>query len=62
MTFGKYKGNDLEDVPRHYLKWLIANCDIANPELDNAIRSMVGDEIVWHKIQSAEDIIEGYFA
>lgn len=29
ITFGKYKGKDLEDIPSDYLKWLIteAKCD-----------------------------------
>jgi hypothetical protein len=27
MPFGKHKGEDLEDIPSDYLKWLIFNCE-----------------------------------
>ena len=27
MTFGKYKGQDIEYVPSSYLKWLIENSE-----------------------------------
>jgi uncharacterized protein (DUF3820 family) len=28
MSFGKYKGKDIEDVPDSYLKWFIGEDDI----------------------------------
>lgn len=28
MSFGKYKGKDIEDVPDNYLKWFIGKDDI----------------------------------
>lgn len=39
MTFGKYKGKTLKDVPEDYLKWLIMNhtdrglCEMYSVEL-----------------------------
>ena len=27
MPWGKFKGDDIDDVPSDYLKWLAANCD-----------------------------------
>lgn len=27
LTFGKYKGDDIEDVPSNYLQWLLENID-----------------------------------
>lgn len=27
MPWGKHKGEDIEDLPTDYLKWLAENCD-----------------------------------
>lgn len=27
MTFGKYKGISLQDIPAHYLHWFYCNCE-----------------------------------
>jgi uncharacterized protein (DUF3820 family) len=27
MTFGKYKGEELEDLPTYYLQWIAENLD-----------------------------------
>lgn len=45
MPFGKYRGKPLEDVPRNYLKWLLANCENASPALLAEVHFLVsGDE------------------
>ncbi|AFC21725.1 DNA polymerase exonuclease subunit [Cronobacter phage vB_CsaM_GAP32] len=35
MTIGKHKGWVMEDVPENYLKWMISNMDIMNPDMPN---------------------------
>jgi len=30
MPWGKHKGEDIEDLPSGYLKWLAENCDDNN--------------------------------
>ena len=33
MSFGKYKGRDINDIPLSYLRWLIENVDILGPRV-----------------------------
>ncbi|SOK58550.1 Exodeoxyribonuclease X [Yersinia phage fHe-Yen9-04] len=35
MTIGKHKGMLLDEVPMNYLKWMILNMDIVNPDMPN---------------------------
>lgn len=35
MTIGQHKGKELCEVPENYLKWMISNMDIMNPEMPN---------------------------
>lgn len=35
MTIGKYKGMDMTEIEMGYLKWMILNMDIMNPEMIN---------------------------
>lgn len=40
MPFGKFKGEDIEDLPLEYLYWLQDNCELYDDlewEVDNAI-------------------------
>lgn len=41
MPWGKHKGEDLEDIPSSYLKWLAENCE------DEEICSAADDEYSW---------------
>ena len=34
MPFGKHQGEDIEDIPTQYLKWLVSNTDIRGYLLD----------------------------
>ena len=40
MPWGKYDGEDMEDIPISYLKWLEENCD------DEEIRVAAEDEVI----------------
>ncbi len=52
MPFGKYKGQDVEDVPTGYLLWLLENGNNVPVELieemENQLRLRNG-EGVWRK-------------
>jgi hypothetical protein len=37
MSFGKYKGRLVSEIPLHYLRWLAANVDIEDPRLRQAV-------------------------
>lgn len=52
MPFGKYKGEDIEDLPSDYLRWLAGNCDW-NTEIQEE-----ADEEYWHRDQSNTHIWE----
>lgn len=41
MPFGKHKGQDIEDIPSDYLRWLAANCD------DDQIATIADEEYTW---------------
>jgi hypothetical protein len=42
MPWGKYRGEDLADVPSSYLVWLVEGCDL-KPWLEAAIRGELAD-------------------
>jgi Putative quorum-sensing-regulated virulence factor len=42
LTFGKYRGKRLRDVPPEYLLWVLANCHRISPHLRAAIRTYLG--------------------
>lgn len=37
VTFGKFKGKDIEDIPNSYLQWASENFDNMSDELTEAI-------------------------
>jgi hypothetical protein len=37
MPFGKHKGEDIDDVPRDYLRWVLSNVDLRDHGLKRAI-------------------------
>ena len=41
MTFGKYKGESLTDIPANYLVWALANCDNMTPNLRYEINKVL---------------------
>ncbi len=41
MPWGKHKGEDLEDIPSGYLRWLAENCE------DDYIASAADEEFRW---------------
>lgn len=41
MPFGKYKGENIKDIPMDYLEWCLNNMDISNPILKNGIEKLV---------------------
>jgi uncharacterized protein (DUF3820 family) len=42
MPFGKYKGEDLEDVPTGYLLWLLENGENLSSALIEEIENQIG--------------------
>lgn len=44
MPFGKYKDQDLDDIPEDYLVWVLDNCEI-RPTLRRAIEVVLGLEV-----------------
>jgi hypothetical protein len=43
MPWGKYRGQDLADVPSSYLAWVADECDRLQPWLEAAIRCELAD-------------------
>lgn len=50
--FGKYKGQEVQDTPTAYLRWVEENCDQITPQLRKAIQ----DELA---IRSGEETSRG---
>ena len=44
MSFGKYKGRDINDIPLSYLRWLIENVDILGPRVRETIKARLGEQ------------------
>ena len=44
MPFGKHKGANLTDVPKHYLLWILDNGEIDSPTLKAEIKKILGLE------------------
>lgn len=44
MTFGKYRDQELCDVPEDYLAWVLDNCKRISPTLRRAIEQQLGLE------------------
>jgi hypothetical protein len=42
ISFGKYQGRRLEDIPDGYLLWVLETCDNIGPTLREAIRDQLG--------------------
>ncbi len=41
LTFGKYKGRRVADVPLNYLRWCLRECECLDPPLRRAIEAEV---------------------
>jgi hypothetical protein len=58
MTFGMYKGEMIEDVPRDYLRWVLQNCRNLDPLLRHSIVFVLenyddlSDEPAWRSRQA----------
>lgn len=53
MTFGKYIGQPLDQIPKGYLRWVAGNVQSVDPTLANAIDKAIKgesipDEVVIH--------------
>jgi hypothetical protein len=46
MTFGKYIGQPLDQIPRGYLRWVVGNVPSLEPTLADAIDKAVKGEAV----------------
>jgi len=49
MPFGKYKGDQIEDIPSPYLQWALENLDLDEAlieEMENQLRARRGEGIV----------------
>ncbi len=62
MTFGKYAGLPLSEVPEGYLVWVLDNLDKLSPTLRSAIRIRLGLEEPAKTTQEAKDPFETLFA
>lgn len=48
MPFGKYKGQQLEDIPEDYLQWALENCTLTNAlatEMESQLAAKQGQGI-----------------
>ena len=45
MPFGKYKGQDLSEVPDDYLLWLIGNIPLRDPLLSAVMGEITGRDL-----------------
>lgn len=42
MPFGKYQGKHIDDIPRHYLEWILSDVDMDQWEgLEDAIEEQL---------------------
>lgn len=48
MPFGKYAGEDIEDVPSKYLKWFLENIDPETTFLESIVEE-VDKEYKWRE-------------
>jgi hypothetical protein len=44
MPFGKHKGEELEDIPVSYLRWVLRTVDLFDDELRQEIEDIVGEK------------------
>lgn len=44
MPFGKYRGEELEDIPEDYLRWLLHNVKLRDPRLRAEVEELVGED------------------
>ncbi len=48
MPFGRYKGQDMEDVPTGYLIWFLENCNVPASyivEMENQLKLREGEGV-----------------
>lgn len=49
MTFGKFKGQELDDLPDHYIQWLLEETTLTRQmieELENILTMRAGSGVV----------------
>lgn len=54
MPFGKYKGEELEDLPTDYMEWCLRELDLRPAlaeEMENQIRAKAGEGIARGKAE-----------
>lgn len=51
IPWGKYRGQDLTEIPLSYLVWLLEEAENLKPFLREAIREEVGRRLGFHKPQ-----------
>jgi hypothetical protein len=44
LTFGKFKGKRLDQVPTDYLRWMLQNCGNISPAMRDEIKFLLRDE------------------
>jgi hypothetical protein len=46
LTFGKFKGEEIENVPTSYLNWLAENLVLVQEEIQNQLKLRSGEGVV----------------
>lgn len=59
MPFGKYRGQELSEVPESYLCWVLDNCERIGPTLRQAIEGVLGVESAEPPYRPAEATFGG---
>ena len=52
MPFGKYKGQELDDIPEDYIQWCLENCTLTyqlEEEMENQLRLKRGEGVIREK-------------
>lgn len=61
MPFGKHKGTEVKDCPKHYLNWAIRNLDLFDPlksEIKRALLNNSNDGLS-NNGEKATEIVRG---
>jgi hypothetical protein len=52
MTFGKYIGQPLDQIPRGYLRWVVGNVPRLEPTLADAIDKAIKGEAIPEEVEN----------